>query len=85
MRVFPNPMEENTTLKVEVLNRNDFKKGEVFFSVFSLSGKQLLYFELPAHRSTLVVNKNDLPAGIYLYQVNTNQSGTIAKGKLVIH
>jgi len=67
---YPNPFNPETTIKYALK-----QKGFVSMKVFSILGKEvstLVYEEKPAGSYEVKYNAENLPSGIYLYQLNVN-------------
>ncbi len=80
LSVYPNPMHSNTTFKLHLS-----KSAEISLSVTDLVGKEVARY-LNAHaavgESSIVFERNQLPAGVYFYQLQVDND--VRKGKLVI-
>ncbi|PCH92146.1 MAG: hypothetical protein COB85_08470 [Bacteroidetes bacterium] len=82
--VAPNPFTEETVLTL----RLDSKSANtvVYVELFDLLGKRMNRTELLAENPGLVnivINRNNMPQGLYFYRVSSNQK-IIAKGKLTV-
>lgn len=74
-KVFPNPFVSSTTISMETdLNNASLK-------LFDVLGNELQQSQNLLGR-TATINRNDLPAGVYFYQVIENNK-ILAKGKLL--
>jgi len=80
LNVYPNPSETSTTFEFTLPERSD-----VSLSIIDLLGKEVSRYmnsELPRGESRITLDRNGLPAGIYLYQLQVNN--LVKTGKLVM-
>ena len=76
VNAYPNPFTESTTISIEGINSNyDFKLNNVL-------GMKLREVN-NINSKSFVLNRNDLPAGIYFYVISVDDK-IMAKGKIVI-
>jgi subtilisin-like proprotein convertase family protein len=78
--IYPNPMQQNTTFSVKLHERAD-----VSLCITDLVGKEVARFlntNVPSGESTIVFEKNQIRSGVYLYQLQINNS--VKTGKLII-
>lgn len=73
--IIPNPFSNHTTLQLN----EDVKNATVI--LYSVNGKQLK--NLPFSGNHLLIEKDDLPSGIYFYQVISTEQ-VISSGKMII-
>jgi hypothetical protein len=76
---FPNPFSQSTTI---MLNSGD-PIAEAEFRLFDLRGKEVRHeiFHNPSS-SGIVINRADLPGGVYFYTIKAGNSHS--NGKLVL-
>ena len=80
LNVYPNPMEESTTFSMK-LDRN----SDVSLCITDVAGKEVARYldaNIPEGDSKIVVERNQMQPGVYLYQLQINNA--IRTGKLVI-
>ncbi|MEI6682740.1 MAG: T9SS type A sorting domain-containing protein [Bacteroidota bacterium] len=76
VRIVPNPMKNQAELILEGVNLND----NLHLVMYNVVGKEV--YNLKVTSSSMVINRNNLPTGLYIYLLTGKE--TIAKGKLVI-
>lgn len=77
IRLFPNPVEENTNLVFELI-----QKEEISIKLLDINGKVLkILFEgqKPAGIHQLNIDMSDLPSGVYNLQMQSNTRKTLQK------
>ncbi|MBL7889569.1 MAG: T9SS type A sorting domain-containing protein [Bacteroidia bacterium] len=76
--IYPNPFNENTTF---ALSTNIDLEG-IIIQITDVLGREVMHFtNLNSHN--LVINRNGLNAGVYLYKIINNNT-PISQGKLII-
>jgi hypothetical protein len=73
---YPNPFSSSTELKVD-----DFSSGDCILLLFDKQGTLLL--SQPAAQGKVQLNKNNLPNGMYFYQLKNEQT-VLTTGKLMV-
>ena len=79
--VAPNPFTEQTTLTLEVDSRNT-----VYVDLIDLLGKEVQrtqFFPENAGPINILIERNELPQGLYFYNIRSNEE-IIATGKLTV-
>ena len=74
----PNPMKEITILQLQTLVGNN-----MFINIYDVSGKLVREIQNPESSSKIVIEKNDLNAGMYFVELEKENSSTQVK-KLII-
>ena len=77
LKVYPNPVKNNqVTISLET-------KSFVEIRLISIVGKEVVkeQYDFPIHKTTLKLN--EVPNGIYILQIKTDDQNTIAKKILV--
>lgn len=77
VEIAPNPFSSQTIISVQTDKINE----ELNFSLFSVNGSLVLNSQI--YDNQLVLNKNELAAGLYFYKIQ-NKSGRLATGKIVV-
>ncbi len=77
IQVFPNPMQENATLEVIHSTHSTFS-----VKLMDVAGRAIKHYHVD-NRSKLQINRENLGAGIYIYQVEAGGQ-LLGTGKLVI-
>ncbi len=83
MNFYPNPFSEKTTL---VLNE-PFDTENTSFSIFNVMGQEVQRINIPnikQGKTEVIINRNNLPAGLYFYKLMRNNTEQIYTGKLSI-
>ena len=75
---YPNPFHDYTFLNLP----DDNQSEQVSFTVYNVYGVTVFSRQIK-HQKELKFYKNELPAGIYIYEVK-GLKGTIAYGKMII-
>lgn len=78
--VFPNPVSGNQ-LNFKVLGLS--LAGEISIDLYDLQGKQMLHYLGDARQAVHTLQRKDLAAGTYLYQVKAAEAA-IGNGKIVL-
>jgi hypothetical protein len=78
LNLFPNPMEESSTLQIT----NRFN-ANISVSLIDPSGKKVRDYGNVTYRQ-LMINKNELTAGIYFVQITDNKR-ILTREKLIVH
>ncbi len=76
VRVVPNPLKNQASVIIENMKISD---GTVFI-LYNLVGKEVSRMKITSNNT--ILERNNLPAGIYLYILTGN--GVMSKGKIVI-
>ena len=77
INIFPNPFEDKATVEITGL---DIRNG--LFKVYDLQGRLLQTFNFTSNQFS--VKREELPSGMYFYQVESKADGLMSSGKLVI-
>ncbi len=80
VHIYPNPFESSTTFSIHLI-----KDGNVSLKIIDPLGKELsrlIYEHKPAGEYNLTFERNQIPPGIYFYQLTVDNNATT--GKLVI-
>jgi len=78
--VYPNPMDTKTTFSMNLT-----KNTNISLCITDLVGKEVARFlntNAPPGESQIIIERNQLPSGIYIYQLEADH--VITKGKIVI-
>lgn len=78
LKVYPNPMTESTTFSVQNMGAKDLT-----LKVYSMTG-QLVKTINRKDVSEIVLHKENLESGVYLYRIQDNKTQFIANGRLVV-
>jgi hypothetical protein len=78
IRVYPNPFYTSTVLEIE---GNQWQQGNTVCTLYDVLGRSVL--SLAVHAAKTTINRNNLPTGMYFYQVKAD-SRILATGKLII-
>jgi Leucine-rich repeat (LRR) protein len=81
VRIMPNPMHDVAVFKIETSNNENFAHTKPILTVYNMIGQVVKTQNFD--NNTLVLQRNDLPDGCYLYKISNNDV-EIAKGKLVV-
>lgn len=73
--IYPNPFSESAVIKI-LSEANDLYR----FTIYNLNGKQVLQKRIP---SVTEIEKKELPAGFYFYEIVSEKRKVIYRGKLV--
>ncbi len=76
VKVYPNPFSE--TSMFEILS---WKNQKYILTIFDMFGREITRYEIHNHKTE--ISRNDLPNGMYFYQVKDNKN-IISTGKLII-
>jgi hypothetical protein len=76
--ISPNPASELTNVKLNIAD-----KSNVTFELFNISGQNVFSKTVSNSHSSFVLQRNNLPAGIYQFIIFDDQNGLISKGKLI--
>jgi hypothetical protein len=74
--IYPNPFDNTATLHISNVN------GNVSLAMYDVLGKEVKNI-MNIKNENVLINRDNLPDGIYFYQVKNNDS-TIATGKIVL-
>lgn len=80
VKIYPNPMQNSSTFFLQLTERSD-----VSLCLTDLTGKEVsryLNSNVPPGDSEIKVERNNMPAGIYFYQLQINSK--VTQGKIVI-
>ncbi|MEM7575771.1 MAG: T9SS type A sorting domain-containing protein [Bacteroidota bacterium] len=77
VRAFPNPFSESTTIEVEAASGLE----DLSFHLLDIYGRELLVDHFTGNHYLL--ERNDLAAGTYLYQLRSN-GGLVSVGKILV-
>ncbi|MCD6017327.1 MAG: hypothetical protein K0S53_448 [Bacteroidetes bacterium] len=78
--VYPNPMESQTTFSMKLE-----KESDISLCITDLVGKEVTRFlntNVPPGDSKIVLERNQMQSGIYLYQLEINN--TVTTGKIIV-
>ncbi len=78
---YPNPSKEYTRINYRL--PKGINDGEIV--IFTLNGMELKRFRVDRTLGYLIVTTNDLPAGTYLYHLQTRSGISVGKKMIVIH
>lgn len=79
--IYPNPLTTSATLRVT----GDKGQGTREFIIYDLLGREVMRSVIPSGARNLMIQRSNLPAGMYFYQVKSEREGEIiAKGKIII-
>jgi len=76
--VYPNPMTESTTFSIQ-----DELAKDVTLKLYDMTGKLINTIESQG-ASKIIINKNQLEKGIYIYQIQDNSTQFNTTGRLVV-
>jgi len=76
IEIYPNPFCETTTLEIVKWINQEYE-----LKIYDLFGREVRKSKIPNQKSQ--ISKEDLPCGMYLFQVNENKQ-LISSGKLII-
>lgn len=80
--IYPNPFGSSAVVLItSPAGRDEFANKELQFTIYNLLGEEVRQF--PIRNSPFVIYRENIPAGIYFYQVTSDQK-PVARGKLVI-
>ena len=74
--IYPNPSSGQTTIAIK-----NKKNEPIRLSLYTITGEVIQQIETTKDR--IVIEKGDLPSGVYLYQVNYRNGQLLGEGKLV--
>jgi len=77
IKVFPNPFSQQSTM--EIMGMDEVKQGQ--FVIYNSTGQQLRRQDFTGNQ--LKLSRNNLPAGIYFFQVSA-EGQLIGSGKLLV-
>jgi hypothetical protein len=80
LRIYPNPMEQQTTFSVQLEEESD-----ISLCITDLVGKEVTRFintNVPQGESTIVLQRNQMQSGVYIYQLEINNA--VKTGKIIV-
>ena len=80
LHIYPNPMQSNTTFSFK-LDQN----ADVSLCVTDMLGKEVARYlntNVPQGDSKIVFERNQIQSGVYLYQLEVNN--TVKTGKIIV-
>lgn len=83
VKIFPNPMTSSATVLVQGINGQHY-----LFSLFDETGKSVIQ-DIPTGQvghgqSKIVISRNNLRTGIYIYEVTDTNNNKVATGKILV-
>lgn len=77
-KLYPNPIIEYSTLKFKNSEHESF-----VFLLYNTQGKLIDRIE-SSGTDTIIINKNHLPSGIYIYTLTSGNGKRVSNGKLIV-
>ena len=78
IKVYPNPVKDIFNIYFEKADNSNYT-----IYIFDSSGKEVTRKNDTTANKKMSLNLSNLPAGVYFYEVNTTENGTVKKGKLI--
>jgi glucose/arabinose dehydrogenase len=82
LSLYPNPADFSTTLELQSANEGNYR-----IRLFDLLGREKLFKQIKIHpgpSQAIPIDTQTFPAGIYIMEVSNQETGEVAKEKLVI-
>lgn len=78
-------LSPNPTNNFSTLNFSSPSTEELQLNIFDATGREVKRMKIPVNASSVSVNMNDAPRGLYLCRVETHDKEIVWNGKLALH
>jgi hypothetical protein len=78
-KIYPNPVFESAIVKLDLADASD-----VTFALYNINGQKVFNASGLKANSNFILQRNNLPSGLYQYLIYNDQKGLLTSGKLIL-